>query len=334
MNMKQFISQDADVLHAVNTAADELGIDLQDVAIKLGLPPDLLKHADQFVPSQLFNCLLETIGRDYHCQDFAVKAATHIQTPLLGLPTRVMGLCASFQQAFERAAQYSAFYRDTSYWQHQIGEGQVCFYKAGSSFNSEHYRQRNLLGTSQMFTIISELSGHLWRPNKVSFSFADPGARFRTTFDEFFQCELEFDQSFDGVYFPEGYLEYKISSCNVDLLRGVEMHISSLQEELKQGGDLLAQAKLIINQRLSFGCCSLSDLAHFMSLPEPQLVEELERAGISFSELMDQQIAEKANYYLTEFHAPTELILSALMPGNEPHLNDLLMSKLEKGHQW
>lgn len=332
--MKPFISQDADLLNAAKQAATNIGFDLQDALIDLGLPPELLNNPDQFVPSQLFNCLLERTAKSYHCKDFALHVARNLQNPSLGLPTRLMALSANLRDALNRAGQYGAFYRDTSHWQHQIGEQKVSFAKTASSFSSEHCPQRNLLGTAQMYLVITQLANYAWRPSLVSFSISDPGARFRDTFDEFFQCPIKFDQSKDGLEFDLEYLDAPIASANPELLRGVEMHIESLQAELNQGGDVLSRARLIINQRLNFGNCTLEALANFLQLSPSQLIESLDQAETNFAQLMEQQIAEKATYYLTQFHAPTELVLQAMMPNDQPHLSDLLMARLDGGHQW
>ncbi|WP_317930589.1 AraC family transcriptional regulator ligand-binding domain-containing protein [Halioxenophilus sp. WMMB6] len=332
--MKPIVSQDADVLNSLRLATKNLGIELEDAVIKMGLPPDLLKTPDQFVPSLLFNSLFEYLAQDYHCHDLALHAANLLQAPQLGLPARVMSLSRNFKEALDKAAQYGAFYRDTGPWQHQVSDGLVTLFKPANPFGSQHFRQRNLFGTAQMYQLICQLSGNLWRPSRVSFSFPDPGARFTYTFHDFFQCDLAFNQAVDAIHFPEGYLEFNITSADAYLLRGVEMHIEALQQEVMTGNDLLARAKLIINQRLSFASCTLEELASYMATTPESLSQHLAEQGLSFDDLLEQQISEKANYYLTEFHAPAELILSALMPNDEPRLNELLVDKLEGKQQW
>jgi len=332
--MTKFVSQDEDVLNALKTATHRIGIDLPDAAMNLGLPPDLLANPDQFVPSQLFNCLLESIARDYHCRDLALKIAEHLETPALGLPTRMMALSKTFGDALAIATQYSAYYRDTGHWQHQIGEDGVTLFKALNPTANSYFQQRSLLGTAQMYRLLQHWSGNAWQPSAVSFSFSDPGARFTDTFKQFFATELRFDQAFDGIHFPVDCLGLNITTANDQLLYGVLAHIDSLEQEINKGGDLISQARLVINQRLSFASCNLEELAYYLNVSADSLSAELDAQGLSFEQLLEQQIAEKANYYLTEFHAPTELILSALMPDNEPRLSELLMARIEARPQW
>ena len=332
--MKSPLSQDVDVLNALKSATQTIGFDLQDAVIGLGLPPDLLKSPDQFVPSQLFNCLLESIARDYHCHDIALKVAQNLHSPQLGLPARVMELSPNLRIALDKATQYGAFYRDTCPWQHQVSDSEVAIYKLNTDIGSQHLRQRSVLGTAQMYLLLRKLSGNNWHPHRVSFSSPDPGARFSDTYKDFFNCEIDFDQPINAVHFSEHYLDYSIATSNNTLLQTIEHHIQGLQRELTKDGDLITKAKLIINQRLNFGYCSINELTHDLSTTKELLLDELHSHGLNFESLMEQQISEKANYYLTEFHAPTELILSSLMPQNEPRLNDLLTEKIATQHQW
>ncbi len=332
--MTAICSNDEYILKALQLATQQLGFDVQEAVIGLGLPPDLLNTPEQFVPSQLFNCLLESIARDFHCYDIALVAAQHLRTPQLGLPARVMELSPHLRAALPKATQYGAFYRDTGPWQHHISDGQVALYKNELEFGHELVQQRNLLGTAQMLMLMTQLCGETWRPSKVSLSMPDPGARFSQSFTEFFGCEIDYDQHFDALHFSEAYLDLPIATANTDLLLDIELHIHKLQRDILKEGDFITRVKLVINQRLNFGSCSKLELAKYLGTSIEHLTAELQAAQLDFETLLEQQISEKANYYLTEFHAPTKLILSTLMPNNERRLNQLLSEKINAVHQW
>lgn len=324
--MTQSLTEDDDVLNALIATCDDLGIDLKRVIADMGLPAKILTAAQQFIPSHLFNCVLETIAANYHCRDLALHIASELQSPQLGLPTTVMALSNTVGTALNNASKYSAFYHDTSYWQHRISDTEVSLFKAASPFSSEHYRQRNLLGTAQMFLLLNSLSPHLWRPNKVGFSFPDPGVLFSKTFHTFFACDLLFDQAEDSISFAADYLEFHVSGSDINLLRGIENQTAVMKRLLLQDRNLVDQARLLINERLRFAHCTEAELAHFMEISSEQLRDELNRANISFAEILEQQICKRAKEYVKKYHAPIKLITSALMPENEDRLSHLMMN--------
>jgi len=325
--MKHKLTEDEDVLHALFEACKSLGIDLKDAASKAGLPAKLLTLANHFVPSHLFNYLLETIAKDYHCQDFALHIANKLQSPELGLPTTVMSLSADFKTGLEHASHYSAYYQDTGYWRHNICDQQVTLVKSANSLSSTYYRQRNLLGTAQMFLLLNTLSNHFWQPTKVCFSFSDPGAKFSQTYRDFFDCELIFDQPNDSISFPVDYLEFSISSSDPMLLRSMEVHIRGLQEELLHGRDIVERARLIIDERLRFAHCSEEELAFYMKLSTADLRSEFDKANTNFTDLLEQQISARAVFYTQRCHVPMDIALTSLMPHDEDRLYDLLKER-------
>ncbi|WP_269618132.1 AraC family transcriptional regulator ligand-binding domain-containing protein [Zhongshania sp. BJYM1] len=325
--MKHTLTEDEDVLHALFEACKSLGIDLKDAASKAGLPAKLLTLPNHFVPSHLLNYLLETIAKDYHCQDFALHIASKLQSPELGLPTTVMSLSSDFKTGLEHASHYSAYYQDTGYWRHDICDEQVTLVKSANSLSSKYYRQRNLLGTAQMFLLLNTLSSHLWQPKKVCFSFSDPGAKFSQTYRDFFDCELIFDQPNDSISFPVDYLEFSISSSDPMLLRSMEVHIRGLQEELLHGRDIVERCRLLIDERLRFAHCSEDELAFYLKISTAELQRELKQANTSFKHLIEQQISARAAFYATRCHAPMDIVLSCLMPDDEERLYALLKER-------
>lgn len=332
-HMTKLVSQDNDLLNAFKLATKNMGVDLNEAAMSLGLPPNLLDNPDQFIASQLFNCLLEAIAKDYHCPHLAIEISQQIANPSLGLPTRVMGLSKTLGDALAISTQYGAFYRDTAHWQHQISEHGVVMFKAKSQYQQD-FSQRSLLGTAQMHRLLKTWNGPGWQPTKVTLCMAQPNPRATEALQDFFATQLEFDQDCDGFYFPVETINNPVIGADDQLLYGVMAHIDNLQEEISKGAGVIDHARLVINQRLNFAHCSFADLVHYMEVSDDQLTAALAAQGLTFEQLMEQQVTEKAHYYLTELHAPIELILTALMPRNQPRLNELLMASLDTQAQW
>jgi hypothetical protein len=264
--MKQDLSENGDILNALREATKSLGIDLEKVFLELGLPKTLIRSPEQLVSSHIFNIVLETIARDYHCKDFALHLAKALYAPRLGFPAQIMAYSATIRSGLEAAEQYRIFYQDTHHWQHSISEGQVTIFKPSNDF-VKHFQQRNLFGTAQIFMHLSRLSNNIWQPNKISFSFADPLGLFTDKFETFFECELAFDRPFDGVHFKEDYLDFNIVTTDLPMLRSAKQQIGALQQALFNGKEFIDRARLLLNQRLRFSYCTEADLASDMEIP-------------------------------------------------------------------
>ncbi|MFQ3201466.1 MAG: hypothetical protein ACI9SK_002201 [Zhongshania sp.] len=225
-----------------------------------------------------------------------------------------MSLSADFNAGLDHASHYSAYYQDAGYWRHEICGEQATLIKSAISLSSKYYRQRNLLGTAQMFLLLNTLSSHLWQPKKVCFSFSDPGAKFSDTFHEFFDCELNFDQPNDRISFPADYLDFSINSSDPMLLRSMEVHKRGLQEELLHGRETLERTRLPIDERLRFSHSSEEEVAFFMKLSCAELRSELKQRDTNYTEILEQQISVRAVFYRQRCHVPMDIVLSSLIP--------------------
>lgn len=322
--MKQFHSDELDVLNALLAACKGLGIESRDTLKQLGLSRALLNAPETFVPSHLFNAVIEEIARGYHCHDLALHIARNLTTPHLGLAARIAAFSLDLRSGLAHASRYALYYQDTSCWQYQIADQRVCLYKQATPFTSQHIPQRNLLGTAQMFMLLGLLTDKLWQPSSVSLSFADPGYRFTETFEAFFQCDLAFEQDKDAIYFAEEYLDYSLGTADLTMLHNLETQVDGLQRALFEDRPPVEQARLIIDQRLRFSDCSADELAMYMGMSSDQLAAIFDDAGTSFAAILEQQTVDRARYCLKRFNPPLTLVTEALMPEDPGRLATLL----------
>lgn len=322
--MKRFLSEEKYLVNAFLRACDQLGVDYKQAFKTLGLSRVLLSSPETFVPSHLFNAVLEAIARDYHCRDLALHIARNLTTPQLGLAARIAAFSLDLRSGLAHASRYALYYHDTGCWQYRIEDQQVCLYKQATPFTSQHIPQRNLLGTAQMFQLLGLLTDKLWQPSSVSLSFSDPGYRFTETFEAFFQCHLVFDQDKDAIHFAEEYLDYSLGTADPTMLHNLETQVDGLQRALFEDRPPVEQARLIIDQRLRFSSCTAEELATCMGMPLDQMTAIFDGVDTSFEEILEQQTVERARYCLNRFSPPLTLVTGALMPDDPARLAALL----------
>ncbi|QQD19160.1 AraC family transcriptional regulator ligand-binding domain-containing protein [Spongiibacter nanhainus] len=322
--MKRFLSDEKDIANAFLRACDALGIDHKNALKELGLSRVLLNYPECFVPSHMFNLVIEELARTYHCHDFALHIAQNLTVPHLGLTAKIASFSLDLRSALNHADNYSLYYQDSGCWQHHIADGQVCLYKPTTPYSSHYYPQRNLLGSAQMFMLLGQLTDGLWQPSSISLSFPDPGYRFTDTFSDFFQCELSFQQNRDAIYFSEDYLDYNLSTADLNMQQNLETQIKGLQQSIFEDRDLVDCARMIIDQRLRFSSCSETELAYFMGVSTVELTDNLNAVATSFKPLLQQQQLERARYYTKRFNCPGDLVARAIMPEEPEKLSALL----------
>lgn len=325
--MKRFLSDEKYLMNAFLRAGDQLGIDYKRVFKALGLSRVLLNSPEAFIPSHLFNRVLETIANDDHCHDIALHIAQNLTTPHLGLAAKVAAFSLDLRSGLAHAQDYNLYYQDTGCWRHHLADQQVCLYKPGTPFCSHYNSQRHLLGTAQIYLLLEQLTGGLWQPSAVSFSFPDPGYRFTDTFESFFACELAFDQDKDAIYFPEDDLDVSLTTADLGMLRSVETQINELQMTLFEDQDILGRARLVLDQRLRFSACTEPELAQLLGLSAAQLHNELSQANTDFSRLYLERCADRATFYIRRFNAPTDLVCQSLSPDNPEQLAQFLVAR-------
>lgn len=322
--MKRFLSDEKYILNAFLRAADDLGIDHKKALNDLGLSRVLLSSPENFVPSHIFNLVLEEIAASYHCHDLALRVAQHLTSPHLGLAARITAFSLDLRSGLKHADNYSLYYQDTGCWQHNIVDKQVHLYKPASTFSSQYNPQRNLLGTAQMVLLLKKLTNNLWHPSSICLSFSDPSYRFTETFETFFQCEVRFQQGRDEICFVEDILDYSLETADPNMQQSLENQVKALQKSLFEDRDFVECVKMIIDQRLRFSTCTAAELAQFMGMSIAELVDKLDAAGTNFEDLLQQQRLKRAQYYISRFNCPVDLVARAVMPENPATLTALL----------
>jgi AraC-like DNA-binding protein len=125
-----------------------------------------------------------------------------------------------------------------------------------------------------------------------------------------------FKQTFNGLVFPEHYLQTQIPSHDPVLLKNIEQHIREL-ERRKYVDNLCIDTRNFIHKTLGTEMCTLRSTATYLGVHLKALQIELKANDLTFKMILAEARQEIAEYYLE--HSEMSLIqLSGLLSYSSP----------------
>jgi AraC-like DNA-binding protein len=149
----------------------------------------------------------------------------------------------------------------------------------------------------------------------------DAGADWRVVFEhrpgiplfryrEIFGCEVAFEQSGNGVIFPESLLAHVLDSGNPQIRVAVERFVAHLIR--RNPLDLACQVEELIARQLADGGCSLADIARQLAMNERTLQRRLDTQQIRFTDILDRVRRKQAHEFLAQSALPLSEVATML----------------------
>ncbi len=155
-----------------------------------------------------------------------------------------------------------------------------CLYEPGLERSEVIYD----LVLAQMWIIMRELCGKLWKPREVLFSHAPPNDV--RPYRRHFQAPLRFDADRSAMLFDSAWLDAPLLSANPVRRRALELHARTL--EVEASGDLMVQIRRIMRRQLLSNGSSMQSVAVELGMHRRTLDRQLKICGIGFQALGDE----------------------------------------------
>jgi hypothetical protein len=213
-------SQRVGLLAEIPGLLRELGTDPAEVAASAGLDPDALDTVENRIPFVAMGRLLHYCAVKTGCQHFALLVGQRTRLSHLGLP----GQLARNSPALGPAIRTFAVY------QHLDSQGMATFllekdgvatigpvvYQKGA----EHGDQIYDLYIAATLSIMRELGGARWRPERVLFSHSKPtdAGPYRRSF----QAPCQFNAERTALVFPASVLDHRLAGDDPEQFRILE----------------------------------------------------------------------------------------------------------------
>jgi len=166
-----------------------------------------------------------------------------------------------------------------------------------------------MLSIAQYYELLTALLGSELHPSAVHFIHKAPADD--RAYRHLFKSPVYFEQAFNGLIFPEHYLQIPIPSYDPDLLVQIEKHIREL-ERRKYVDNINSDTRSFIHKTLGTSMCTLRSAATYLSVHPKALQRELKANDLTFKMILAETRQEIAEYYLE--HSDMSLIqLSGLL---------------------
>jgi AraC-like DNA-binding protein len=298
-------SQRVGMLAEVPGLLRELGADPAEVVASAGLDPDGLAALEDRIAFVAVGRLLHACAVKTGCQHFALLVGQRTRLSHLGLP----GQLALHSPTLGAALRFFAVY------QHLNSQGVVTsllekdgvamvgpvVYQKGAEYVEQIYD----LSVAATLSVVRELRGAHWRPERVLFSHSKPTDA--SVYRSIFQATCQFDAERTALVFPASMLDRELASADAEQLRTLEA-----QAVAKDDLDLALRLRRTLRTMLLAQNASAEQVARLLLMHRRTLNRRLKAEGTTFQTLLDEVRFETACQLLDTARIPVTEIAVAL----------------------
>lgn len=282
----------------------ELGTDPTEVLASVGLDADALDSLENRIPFVAVGRLLHECAVKTRCQHFALLAGQRARLSHLGLPGQLVQCSPTLGAAIRTFAAY----------QHLNSQGMATYlleedgvatlgcvvYQRGA----EHVDQIYDAGAEAALSLMRELCGTHWRPERVLFAHTKPtdGGPYR----RFFQAPCRFDCERTALVFPAIVLEQRLPGADPKRFRILEAQAQAWADV-----NVAFWLRRTLRIMLLAEAVSADEVAKLLSMHRRTLNRRLKAEGTTFQQLLDEVRFETACQLLDTSRTPiTEIAVS------------------------
>ena len=282
----------------------ELGTDPAEVVASAGLDPDALDTLENRIPFVAMGRLLHSGAVKTECQHFALLVGQRTRFSHLGLPG----------QLARHSPTLGAAIRTFAVYEHLDSQGMATFllekdgvatvgpviYQKGA----EHGDQIYDLYIAATLSIMRELCGARWRPERVLFSHSKPtdAGPYRRAF----QAPCQFDAERTALVLPASVLDRRLPGADPQ-----QLGILEAQAHARDDVGVVFRLRRTLRILLLAQGASGDQVARLLSMHHRTLSRRLKAEGTTFQQLLDEVRFEAACQLLDTARIPiTEIAVS------------------------
>jgi len=278
----------------------ELGANPAEILDSVGLDVDALEGVENRVPFVAVGRLLHQCAVKTGCQHFALLLGQRARLSHLGLPGQLVRCSPTLNTAIRTFAVY----------QHLNSQGMATFLfeKLGVATlgtvvyqpGAEHIDQIYDAAVAGGFSILREVCGTHWRPERVFFAHTKPPDS--GLYRRFFQAPCRFDCERTALAFPSVVLERRLAGSDSQRFRILEAEARSWADE-----NVVYWLRRTLRIMLLAETASGDEIAKLLSMHRRTLSRRLKAENTTFQRLLDEvrfetalQLLDKSRTSITE----------------------------------
>jgi AraC-like DNA-binding protein len=298
-------SQRVGLLSEIPNLLRELGADPTEVLTNAGLDRDALDTLENRIPYVAVGRLLHQCVVKTGCEHFSLLLGQRMSLSHLGLLGRLLRHSPTLGAAIRTFAVYQHLYNQ--------GMAKVLLEKDDLAtlgnivyhLGIDHVDQIYDLDAGATLSVIRELCGINWRPERVLFSHAKPTDV--GPYRRFFQAPCRFDRERTALIFPATILERRLTDADPKQFRILEA-----QAEARADFGLVFRLRRTLGTLLLAKVASGDEVAKLLSMHHRTLNRRLRAEGTTFQQLLDEARFEAACQLLDTARIPITEIAVAL----------------------
>lgn len=308
-NTQQAPLASSDMLLGLREASKELGISVEADMKSLSIEPNLLNDPQGYIPTIAIADFLTHVAEKHHCPDLGLLIAKHRPKTSFGILTHLILACPDVGTALRKGHKHIRLMSESTIWELTTQSGFAQITRKDRYPFGKDLTQMHMLSIAQYFELLTALLGNEWHPSAVHFVHKAPEDDH--AYRQLFKSPVYFEQTFDGLIFPEHYLQTPITSHDSYLLKNIEQHITEL-ESRKYADNLCIDTQSFVHKTLGTTRCTLRSAATYLDVHPKALQRELKVNNLTFKMILAETRQEIAEYYLE--HSDMSLIqLSGLL---------------------
>lgn len=271
-----------------------LGFNPQEALRQVGLDPAKLADPEQTVPVLATCELMELTAQAAPCQTLGLQMAEARQELDFGVLGLLLGHKRTLREALQAIIQYRHLLNEALAIYLESDGDMVVIREEVITEKPVPLRQANELAVGVLARTCNALLGVHWKPRSVHFTHTAPAdvSMHRRVFG----CPVQFDSDFNGIVCAAADLERPNPVADPALVRYAE----SLAEPLNISGPdaVVQEVRRAVYLLLPLERASVEDVANHLHLSVRTLQRQLDAAGATFSNLVEEVRHNLAIRYL------------------------------------
>lgn len=274
----------------------ELGGDPDKALRQAGLRPALLREQDQLVDVAIVARLLEAAALSTGCESFGLRMARSRQLSSFGAVSLLLLHQPTLRHALNTLIAHMHLVNE-SLLIHLEDAGGIVILREDFVLHGAQ-RQSVELAMGVLWRLCELLLRERWRPQSVCFSHAAPADM--SVHRRMFRCRISFGAEFNGIVCRAADLDEPNPLADPALARYALRLVEAMPAH--RAASVVQQVRKTIYLLLPSGNASCAAVAQGMGRSLRTLQRELDREGLSFSELLTEVRHELALRYLDNPH--------------------------------
>lgn len=271
------------------------GLDGSALLERHEIDPQKIRSPDLLIHCKSFTELLEDSSSALRAPLFGLKLA-QLQSPdVYGCVVALCRAAPTMREAIESFIKYIRVTHSAASTQELVESETTAELRWHVVSDLGYNQQANYHAALLMMKLLCQIGGTQFRPSAVMLN-VDVRNKDIDNAEHYFACRFHRDTTVNGIAFPREFLDRSIASSSRVLYRLLSGYLDQVRASSEIA--LAEQIATYVRGALPLGHCSIEHCAASLGMAVRTLQTKLNKAGLEFSTILDEQRLHLAKRYL------------------------------------